>query len=139
VNSPTDNDRSPDGSSPSFDEPGRRETGNRDSGPGGSSPGGSSSGAGDNETWTLRLYVAGQSPKSLAAFSNLQAICEEHLPGRYRIEVIDLLEQPQLARGDQILAIPTVVRRLPLPIRKIIGDLSDTERALVGLDLRSLP
>jgi circadian clock protein KaiB len=126
------------------DEPGRRETGNRDSGSvgrgsGGSGSGGSSSGAGDNETWTLRLYVAGQSPKSLAAFSNLQAICEEHLPGRYRIEVIDLLEQPQLARGDQILAIPTVVRRLPLPIRKIIGDLSDTERALVGLDLRSLP
>jgi circadian clock protein KaiB len=126
------------------DEPGRRETGNRDSGSvgrgsGGSGSGGSSSGAGHNETWTLRLYVAGQSPKSLAAFANLQAICEEHLPGRYRIEVIDLLEQPQLARGDQILAIPTVVRRLPLPIRKIIGDLSDTERALVGLDLRSLP
>lgn len=91
------------------------------------------------ETWTLRLYVAGQSPKSIAAFANLQALCEKHLAGRYRIEVIDLLEQPQLAQGDQILAIPTVVRRLPLPIRKIIGDLSDVERALVGLDLRPLP
>lgn len=89
-----------------------------------------------DEPWTLRLYVAGQTPKSLAAFGNLQAICEAHLAGHYRIEVIDLLEQPQLAQGDQILAIPTVVRRLPRPIRKIIGDLSDTERALVGLDLR---
>ncbi|MBK1704204.1 circadian clock KaiB family protein [Halochromatium glycolicum] len=91
------------------------------------------------ETWTLRLYVAGQTPKSLSAFANLQALCEKHLAGRYRIEVIDLLEQPQLAQGDQILAIPTVVRRLPLPIRKIIGDLSDVERALVGLDLRPSP
>lgn len=88
------------------------------------------------EQWTLRLYIAGQTPKSIAAFANLQAMCEEHLAGHYRIEVVDLLEQPQLAQGDQILAIPTVVRRLPLPIRKIIGDLSDTERALVGLDLR---
>lgn len=92
-----------------------------------------------DETWTLRLYVAGQTPKSLNAFANLQALCEKHLAGRYRIEVIDLLEQPQLAQGDQILAIPTVVRRLPLPIRKIIGDLSDVERALVGLDLRPSP
>lgn len=85
----------------------------------------------------LRLYVAGQTPKSLLAFSNLKQICETHLKGRYRIEVIDLLEQPQLAKGDQILAIPTLVRKLPSPVRKIIGDLSDAERVLVGLDLRS--
>ncbi|MFP4062780.1 MAG: circadian clock KaiB family protein [Halochromatium sp.] len=91
------------------------------------------------QQWTLRLYIAGQTPKSIAAFANLQAMCETHLAGHYRIEVVDLLEQPQLAQGDQILAIPTVVRRLPLPIRKIIGDLSDTERALVGLDLRPMP
>jgi circadian clock protein KaiB len=86
--------------------------------------------------WELRLYVAGQTPKSLTAFSNLKAICENHLKDRYRIEVIDLVEQPQLSRGDQILAIPTLVRKLPQPVRKIIGDLSDTERVLVGLDLR---
>ena len=85
----------------------------------------------------LRLYVAGQTPKSLAAFSNLKLICENHLKGGYRIEVIDLLEQPHLSRGDQILAIPTLVRKLPVPVRKIIGDLSDTERVLVGLDLRA--
>lgn len=88
------------------------------------------------ELWHLRLYVAGQTPKSLAAFSNLKKICEGHLQGLYRIEVIDLLEQPQLSKGDQILAIPTLVRKLPEPVRKIIGDLSDTERVLVGLDLR---
>ncbi len=88
--------------------------------------------------WGLRLYVAGQTPKSLAAFANLKAICEEHVPGRYTIEVIDLLVNPQLAKGDQIIAIPTLVRKLPVPIRKIIGDLSDTERVLVGLDLRPL-
>ncbi|HYN79092.1 MAG TPA: circadian clock KaiB family protein [Lamprocystis sp. (in: g-proteobacteria)] len=93
----------------------------------------------DPETWTLRLYVAGQTPKSILAFANLKRICEEHLAGRYQIEVVDLLEQPQLARGDQILAIPTLVRRLPAPVRKIIGDLSNTERVLVGLDLRSRP
>ena len=87
--------------------------------------------------WDLRLYVAGQTRKSLAAVANLQRICEEHLQGRYRIEVIDLLVQPQLAKGDQILAIPTLVRKLPSPMRKIIGDLSNTERALVGLDLRA--
>ncbi len=87
------------------------------------------------ELWELRLYVAGQTPKSLAAFANLKRICEEHLAGRYRIEVIDLAERPQLAQGDQILAMPTLVRRLPPPLRKIIGDLSDTERVLVGLDL----
>lgn len=89
------------------------------------------------EFWELRLYVAGQSPKCLEAFANLKAICEEHLRGRYRIEVIDLLENPQLARGDQILAIPTLVRKLPVPIRKIIGTLADTERVLVGLDLKA--
>jgi circadian clock protein KaiB len=86
--------------------------------------------------WHLRLYVAGQTPKSLAAFSNLKRICEDHLKNHYHIEVIDLLAQPQLSEGDQILAIPTLVRKLPQPIRKIIGDLSDTERVLVGLDLR---
>jgi circadian clock protein KaiB len=86
--------------------------------------------------WKLRLYVAGQTPKSLAAFANLKKICEEHLAGQYEIEVIDLLKQPQLASGDQILAIPTLVRKLPQPIRKIIGDLSNTERVLVGLNLR---
>jgi circadian clock protein KaiB len=86
--------------------------------------------------WELRLYVAGQTPRSLAAFSNLKRICETHLDGRYHIEVIDLVEQPHLSRGDQILAIPTLVRKLPQPVRKIIGDLSDTERVLVGLDLR---
>ena len=86
--------------------------------------------------WELRLYVAGQTPRSLAAFENLIKICEEHLAGQYHVEVIDLLEQPQLARGDQIFALPTLVRKLPVPIRKIIGDLSNTERVLVGLDLR---
>jgi circadian clock protein KaiB len=86
--------------------------------------------------YDLRLYIAGQTARSLAALSNLQKICDEHLEGRYRIEVIDLLERPQLARGDQILALPTLVRKLPEPIRKLVGDLSNTERALVGLDLR---
>ena len=86
--------------------------------------------------YILRLYVAGQTRKSLAAFANLKRICEEHLAGRYKIEVIDLLEKPQLAKGDQILAIPTLVRHLPPPIKKIIGDLSNTEKVLVGLDLR---
>ena len=87
------------------------------------------------KTWELRLYVAGQTPKSLAAFSNLKKLCEERLQGQYRIEVIDLLENPALAKGDQILAIPTLVRKLPEPIKKIIGDLSNTERVLVGLNL----
>ena len=86
--------------------------------------------------WELRLYVAGQTPKSVHAFANLKRFCEEHLAGEYHIEVIDLLEQPQLADGDQIVAIPTLVRKLPEPIRKIIGDLSNTERVMVGLDLR---
>lgn len=88
------------------------------------------------EVWDLRLYVAGQTPKSIVAFNNLKRLCEEHLPGRYKIQVIDLVQQPKLARDDQILAIPTLVRKLPDPIRKIIGDLSDTERTLVGLQLR---
>ena len=86
--------------------------------------------------WELRLYVAGQTPKSLEAFSNLKKICETHLAGKYGIEIIDLVENPVLARGDQILAIPILVRRLPEPVKKIIGDLSNTERVLVGLDLR---
>ncbi len=88
--------------------------------------------------YILRLYVAGQTKKSLTAFANLKRICEEHLAGMYRIEVVDLLENPQLAKGDQILAIPTLVRRLPPPLKKIIGDLSNTERVLVGLDLRRM-
>ncbi len=87
------------------------------------------------ETWFLRLYVAGQSPKSLQAFANLKKLCEEHLAGRYEIEVIDLVQHPSLARDDDILAIPTLVRRLPAPLRKFIGDLSDTDRVLVGLRL----
>jgi circadian clock protein KaiB len=89
-------------------------------------------------TYELRLYVAGQTPKSLAAISNLRAICEIHLAGRYSVTVIDLLENPSLARGDQIIALPTLVRRLPPPVVKIIGDLSKTERVLVGLDLKRL-
>jgi circadian clock protein KaiB len=88
------------------------------------------------QLWQLRLYVTGQTSKSLTAFSNLKKFCESHLKGRYRITVIDLMKRPQLAKGDQILAIPTVVRKLPNPVRTIIGNLSDTERVLVGLDLR---
>ena len=88
--------------------------------------------------WALRLYVAGQTPKCITAFANLKKICEEHLQGRYDIEIVDLLKQPQLARGEQIVAVPTLVRKLPPPMRKIIGDLSNTERVLVGLDLRPL-
>jgi circadian clock protein KaiB len=88
-----------------------------------------------SDVWMLRLYVAGQTPKSVTAFANLKTICEEHLKGKYKIEVVDLLQNPQLARGDQILAIPTLVRKLPVPMRKIIGDLSNTERVLIGLDM----
>ncbi len=88
------------------------------------------------DVWELRLYVAGQTQKSMTAFVNLKKICEEHLKGKYTIEVIDLCKNPQLAAGDQILAIPTLVRKLPEPLRKIIGDLSNTERVLVGLDIR---
>ncbi len=94
--------------------------------------------ASERDMWNLRLYVAGQTPKSIAAFANLKKICEEHLKFKYRIEVIDLFQNPQLAKGDQILAVPTLVRKLPVPVRKIIGDLSNTERVLVGLDLRSV-
>jgi circadian clock protein KaiB len=86
--------------------------------------------------WVLKLYIAGQTPRSLAAISNLHRICEEHLAGRYRIDVVDLLVNPRLAEGDNIIAIPTLVRTLPEPFRKIIGDLSDTEKALVGLQLK---
>ncbi len=90
----------------------------------------------DNETWQLRLYVAGQTVNCLRAFANLKRICEDNLAGRYQIEVVDLLENPRLAAGDEIVAIPTLVRKLPTPVRKIIGALSDTERVLVGLQLR---
>ena len=93
----------------------------------------------DEVVWNLRLYVAGQTAKSLKAFANLKKICEEHLAGKYTIEVIDLSANPRLAKGDQILALPTLVRKLPPPLRKIIGDLSDSERVLVGLDLRPRP
>jgi circadian clock protein KaiB len=93
-------------------------------------------GTDDKETWELRLYIAGPSAKSLTAFSNLKRLCEEHLRGRYSIEVVDLLEKPQLAKGEEIVAIPTLVRRLPEPIRKIVGDLSNAEKTLVGLQLR---
>jgi circadian clock protein KaiB len=94
------------------------------------------SGAADPGLWELRLYVAGKTAKSVAAFENLTRLCEEHLAGKYRIEVVDLLRHPQLAKGDQIVAIPTLVRKLPEPIRKVIGDLSNVERTLVGLQLR---
>lgn len=90
----------------------------------------------DEDRWILRLYVAGQTPRSLTAFANLKKICEEHLEGKYQIEVIDLLVNPTLSENDQILALPTLVRKLPKPVKKIIGDLSNTERVLVGLDLR---
>lgn len=86
--------------------------------------------------WELRLYIAGKTTRAVKAFENLQRICEEHLAGRYHIEIIDLLETPLLAKGDQIVAVPTLVRKLPEPVRKIIGDLSNTERVLVGLDIR---
>ena len=92
----------------------------------------------DDELWELRLYVAGQTPKSITAFENLKKICDEHLAGKYRIEIVDLMKNPQLAKGDQIVALPTLVRKLPPPIRKIIGDLSNTEKVLVGLNLRPM-
>jgi circadian clock protein KaiB len=95
-------------------------------------------GAPKNERWELRLYVAGETPRCVEAFMHLQRICEEHLEGRYSIEVIDLLKNPKLAAGDQIIAIPTLVRKLPTPMKKIIGDLSDTERVVVGLNLTPL-
>jgi circadian clock protein KaiB len=92
---------------------------------------------GEAEHWNLRLYVAGQTPKSLTAFTNLKRLCEEYLKGRYEIEVVDLTKQPQLAQTDQIVALPTLVRKLPEPIKRLIGDLSDTARVLVGMDLKS--
>ena len=92
----------------------------------------------DSSFYDLRLYVAGQTPKSVAALANLKRFCEEHLAGKYKIEVVDLVENPKLARSDQILAIPTLVRKLPPPVKKIIGDFSNTERVLVGLNLRPL-
>lgn len=91
----------------------------------------------DSSIWQLRLYVAGKTPNCVRAFANLRKVCEEHLAGRYEIEVVDLLENPRLAAGEEIVAIPTLVRKLPTPVRKIIGNLSDTERVLVGLQLRS--
>jgi circadian clock protein KaiB len=90
------------------------------------------------ERWELRLYTAGQSPKSLAAIRNLKRVCDEHVPGRYSIEIVDLLVNPRLAKDDQIVAIPTLVRKLPPPLRKIIGDLSDADRTIVGLQLKSV-
>ena len=93
-------------------------------------------GEGRADVWELRLYVAGKTARSVAAFENLERLCKEHLSGKYEIEVVDLLEHPQLAKGDQIVAIPTLVRKLPQPIRKVIGDLSNVERTLVGLQLR---
>src|SRR5687768_3044471 len=92
----------------------------------------------EEKIWQLRLYVAGKTPKCIAAFDNLKKYCEEHLKGQYKIEVIDLLENPQLAEGDQILAIPTLVRHVPEPLRRIIGDLSNQEKVLVGLDIKPL-
>jgi circadian clock protein KaiB len=91
----------------------------------------------DAEVWELRLYIAGETGKSATAIANLQRLCDEHLPGRYRIELVDLLKNPKLARGDEIVALPTLVRKLPDPVRKIVGDLSNTEKTLVGLQLRS--
>jgi circadian clock protein KaiB len=102
-------------------------------------PTGAASEDGDHNSWKLRLYVAGQTPKSLTAFANLKRLCEEHLAGRYEIEVIDLVKKPQLAQNDQILAIPTLVRKLPEPIKRIIGDLSNLERVMVGMDLKPIP
>jgi circadian clock protein KaiB len=99
----------------------------------------SEDGTTDDGVWHLRLYVAGESPKSLQAFANLKQLCEQHLDTPYQIEVVDLLTNPRLARGDEILAVPTLVRRLPSPMRKIIGDLSDTDKVLVGLQLRTGP
>ncbi len=92
--------------------------------------------AASDEVWILKLYVAGQTPKSMAAFANLKKICEDHLAGKYHIEIVDLLKNPALAKGDQILALPTLVRQLPPPVKKLIGDLANTERVLVGLDIK---
>jgi circadian clock protein KaiB len=91
----------------------------------------------DGQSYSLRLYVAGQTPKSIAAFANLKRLCEEHLPGRYRIEVIDLKENPQLAVGDQIVALPTLVRKLPPPLKRVVGNLANEDKFLLGMDLKS--
>jgi len=91
------------------------------------------------QTYTLRLYVAGQTPKSLAAFANLKRLCEEYMPGRYNIEVIDLIENPELAAGDQIFALPTLVKKLPSPLKRMIGNFSDTQKFLAGMDIQPLP
>lgn len=107
--------------------------------PKGKAPAKKKAGGDSEKRWNLRLYVAGQSPKSVTAVTNLKRLCEHHLPGQYTIEVIDLLKNPQLAQMDQILAIPTLVRKLPEPMKRVIGDLSDTERTMVGLDIRELP
>ncbi|HSA57464.1 MAG TPA: circadian clock KaiB family protein [Gemmatimonadaceae bacterium] len=107
----------------------------RDTGPR-ERPGDMPADAAEADRWELRLFVAGQTPKSIAAFANLKRLCEEHLRGRYSIEIVDLMEQPHRARGEQIVAIPTLVRKLPSPIRRIVGDLSNTERTLVGLQVR---
>jgi circadian clock protein KaiB len=115
----------------------RQIVSNHSSGP--SDPGEAANPDHGNGFYKLRLYVAGQTPKSLAAIVNLKKVCDEHLAGHYDIEVIDLIKDPQLAAGDQILAVPTLVRRLPEPLKRIIGDLSNTERVLVGLDIRKEP
>jgi circadian clock protein KaiB len=93
----------------------------------------------NSELWELRLYVAGQTPKSITAFSNLKRLCEEHLKGRYRIEVVDLFKHPERAKGDQIVALPTLVRKLPEPIKRIVGDLSNSDRVIVGMNLQQAP
>lgn len=105
---------------------------------GGGRKGSGRRGAAKKAEWDLRLYIAGQTPRAAKALENLKQICKEHLAGKYRLVVIDLLKSPRLARGDQIVAVPTLVRKLPTPVRKIIGDLSSTERVLIGLDLRAL-
>ena len=118
---------------------GKRPTGSKKPAPRSKSSkaNGTTKNTGDLNVWNLRLYVAGQTPKSLTAFSNLKKLCEEHLPGRYQIEIVDLTKQPHLAQNDQIVALPTLVRKLPEPIKRVIGDLSNLERVMVGLELRA--
>lgn len=101
-------------------------------------PSGPTGGEPTDELWEFKLYVAGHTPRSVSAIANLKALCEEHMPGRYKIEIIDLIERPELARADQVVAIPTLVRKLPGPIRRIIGDLSNTDRVLVGLQVKAI-
>ena len=116
--------------------PAAQPSGSRSATRGSAPPTPGKTGAKKSDEWILRLYVAGQTPKSIAAFANLKRMCEEYLPGRYKIEVIDLVENPQLAAGDQIFALPTLVRKLPEPLKRIIGNLSDKEKFLVGMDLK---